>query len=85
MAHVSGRMSWVELIQVLNKIVVDLTELRTEYNALRTNMLAHDHGATGSYVGASIRINASADSVTGTVTANAADALTHTTLGVPPA
>ena len=83
MAHVSGRMSWVELIQVLNKIVVDLAELRTEYNALRTDMLAHDHGST--YAGAALRINASPDTPSGTITSNAADALTHTTLGVPPA
>ena len=73
----------IEIMTILNRIQVDLAELRTEYNALRTNMLAHDHGST--YGAAALRINGSADSLTGTVTANAADALTHTTVSVPPA
>ena len=83
MAVVTGRMSGVELVQILNKIVADLAELRTEYNALRADVLAHDHGST--YTNATIRINASPDTPSGTVTSNAADAMTHTTLGVPPA
>lgn len=60
----------------LAQLVALVTELRTDLNALRADFRAHDHGAT--YTAAAIRINASANTITGTETNTAVAATAPT-------
>lgn len=73
----------VKLGVVLTSIITLVNELRTDYsnavtlinelkgdlNALRNDIRAHDHGAT--YTAATLRINGTADTISGTETNSA--------------
>jgi hypothetical protein len=53
----------------MDALLALVTELKADLNALRADFRAHDHAS--SYTAATIRINGSADTITGTETSSA--------------
>ena len=58
----------------LQQLIALVQELKTDLAGLRTDFRAHDHGAGDAYLSNAIRLQASANSLTGTAEASSATA-----------
>lgn len=60
--------SYKEISDLVNELRAAVVELKADLNALRADFRAHDHAAT--YTPANMRINAAANTITGTETSS---------------